>query len=80
LRGNRGQNNTGDPLANPVINGGQSAHAAAELYGDLHGFQNGFDGFVIHRTPFERAVQIHDMKPWKTLFFKGLRPFRRIRV
>src|SRR5262245_58336250 len=54
---------TRDVAAEPVLDAGQVADAAAELHRDLDALQDGVDRRGVHRLACERAVEIDQLQP-----------------
>ena len=70
----------GDALAEPAIDGGAVADAAAELHRNFHRGEDALDRRGIHRLAGKGAVEIDDMQIFEALRCERLRLRRRIAV
>src|SRR6185312_7900051 len=55
-----------DAASEPVLDLRQVTDAAAELYRNLDALEDGLDRRRIHRLAGERAVEVHEMQPFRT--------------
>ena len=69
-----------DALAEPGVDGGAVADAAAELHRDFHRGENALDRRGIHRLAGKGAVEIDDVQIFEALLLEGARLRRRIAV
>src|SRR6202042_991320 len=70
----------GHALAEPAIDGGAVANAAAELQRNFNGAENALDCRSIHRLAGKGAVKIDQMQIFKALPLERLRLRRRVAV
>src|SRR5262249_41098465 len=78
--GGGADDDAGDALAEPGLDGGEGADAAAELQRDGDAREKALDRLRIHRLAGEGAVEIDDVQIFKALLLKRLRLRRRIAV
>ena len=78
--GHCAENDTGETPGEPVLDMGERANAAAELYRVLRRGDNRVDRRPVDRMAFKRAVQVNDMQPFETLVLESLRLGGRIGV
>src|SRR3972149_2300492 len=72
--------NAGDALAEPALDGGHVANAAAELHGDRDRFQDALDRGLVDRLAGKRAVEIDHVQVLEPLRLEQMRLPGRVAV